>query len=614
MTDPVLLSERVKTSIALGESHFREFKSAYEGPPGQKTLRAKKDIADDICRTLVGFANADGGELLVGVEDDGDVTGLGGATDKVRQYLQECWKDGVHKDTPLRDVRVSQLTIDTNDVLYFMIGKSVSQIHLTADGRCLQRKDLETAPTAYDEIQFNRQEQKSRGYDREYVTGSSVEDLDIPAVRVLAEHVSSGMTPEKCLQYLGLADFTYAGLQLTRAALILFSREVWKWHPRSHVRILKVTGTELKTGSSYNVATDTPIQGNILFLIEETWKTLRPHLTQTRLSGSGRFEASIMYPEAACREALINAVAHRDYSQEGRGIEIYVFDDRIEFISPGGLISSLSVADLRKLEGAHQSRNTLIARALREIGYMREVGEGIRRMFELMSDSELEPPRISADNTAFSVTLSNSLMYSREHILWIDQFAGISLNKDEKAVIVLGYGDKHFSANDVIKTVGIVDIEEFRKLMESLRRKGILQQTMEREAAYAVSRRKKIPRRDVPRWRIGVPAPASHPKSVKPVERRTRSVSPKPLTKETAGHRIFVGNISRNIDEQEFELLVSAEPTEAIIEWPPLYSDIGPKYCILHVRTRSDADRLQKSLSSKEIDGLRLIARIAASV
>ena len=118
-----------------------------------------------------------------------------------------------------------------------------------------------------------------------------------------------------------------------------------------------------------------------------------------------------MYPELACREALINAIAHRDYSQEGRGIEIYVFDDRMEITSPGSLLSSLTIEDLKRREGAHQSRNSLVARVLREMGYVREVGEGMRRIFELMESNELTEPNIVSSPQTFTVTLSNRPIY-----------------------------------------------------------------------------------------------------------------------------------------------------------------------------------------------------------
>jgi len=70
----LLLVDRVENNIQLGESHIREFKSAIEGPPNAKKPRAVKEICAEIGEQLVGFANADGGDLLIGVEDDGSLT------------------------------------------------------------------------------------------------------------------------------------------------------------------------------------------------------------------------------------------------------------------------------------------------------------------------------------------------------------------------------------------------------------------------------------------------------------------------------------------------------------------------------------------------------------
>ena len=74
--DIVNLDDRARTAISLGESHFREFKSAFHGPVDEKKARDTKTISKDIGEALVAFANADGGELLVGVEDNGSITGI----------------------------------------------------------------------------------------------------------------------------------------------------------------------------------------------------------------------------------------------------------------------------------------------------------------------------------------------------------------------------------------------------------------------------------------------------------------------------------------------------------------------------------------------------------
>lgn len=93
------LQKRIARSINLGESHFREFKSAYEQIPGDQKRRDAKDIARDVGETLVSFANADGGELIVGVEDDGTVTGVPHLRDLL-DIIMKAPITHIYKDTP----------------------------------------------------------------------------------------------------------------------------------------------------------------------------------------------------------------------------------------------------------------------------------------------------------------------------------------------------------------------------------------------------------------------------------------------------------------------------------------------------------------------------------
>src|SRR5690242_10503137 len=104
------LTERVRATIALGESHFREFKSALAGSPTSKRPRDPKAIRRDIGEALVAFANADGGELLVGVEDDGRVTGTP-HNERDLESLLTAWKTHVHPKTPLPIPRVARVDI-----------------------------------------------------------------------------------------------------------------------------------------------------------------------------------------------------------------------------------------------------------------------------------------------------------------------------------------------------------------------------------------------------------------------------------------------------------------------------------------------------------------------
>ena len=97
-------------------------------------------------------------------------------------------------------------------------------------------------------------------------------------------------------------------------------------------------------GANYNVSEkDHLVRGNVIHILESAWETLRPHLARTRFQSDALFRETIMYPEVACREALVNAIAHRDYSIEGLPTEILVFDDHVEIKNPGALLSTISL-------------------------------------------------------------------------------------------------------------------------------------------------------------------------------------------------------------------------------------------------------------------------------
>ncbi len=512
MEQVLRIKERIQVALDTGESHFREFKSALQGNESAKRPRPVPAVCKDIGETLVAFANADGGELIVGVEDDSTPTGIPHKEQDVNKMI-ESLKTHVHNDTPLLDVKHFKVDFNGKTLLYFYTSKSTEQIHCTSDGRCLQRKDRETVPIPPQSIMFERQEKKSRGYDREFIIGASISDLDSQLLIDAADNISKGLSPEKFLQHLDLAEYTPQGLRLRRSALLLFAKNITRWHPRAQVRLVKVAGTELKSGNEYNVSEESLVEGNISTLISDTWEKLRPFLVQTKLSSGAIFETKIMYPELACQEAIINAIAHRDYTIEGSGIEIYIYDDRFLIKSPGMLLSTISLEGIKELKGVHESRNALISRVLREKGFMRELGEGMRRIFYLLKRNEMPPPEISSENGYFTLTLHHKSVYTTEQKLWLDEFIDDNLTPEQKSIVLLGYNNNVFSAFDIWETVGIVDTEDYRKLVRSLQIKGILAGKYgNAEQAQKAAKAKQIPYRQLKRYYIIKPQLRGQPR------------------------------------------------------------------------------------------------------
>lgn len=501
--DILALKERILKTLELHESQFREFKSAYEGQPNNKVRRHIKDVSKDISETLVAFANADGGELLVGVEDDGSITGHDYPTSQVEKLLAAPIT-GVHKDTPLAAPIAQRVQMEDKELLYFSVEKSTTNIHQTADGRCLQRNDRETRPVSAKRLQFERHEQISREYDRHYANNAQVRDLDLNLVSNVSQ-ATSHMTSEKCLQYLGLADFGMGVLRLRNAALLLFAKDISLWHPRCQVRIVRVRGMEMLTGRDLNIASDEVVNGNIIKLLTTAWERLRPHLVQTRLSVDSLFREQVMYPEDACREALINAITHRDYSIEGQNIEVIIYDDRMEVHSPGTLLSTINLVELRKLTGTHESRNALIARVLREVGYVREMGEGMRRIFNLFSDADLIPPELISSDSKFSIILHYKSVFSAEDQHWLAGYKRLNLTRDEMLICLLGKDGQLIAPIQIYDLLNLVDWDIYRELVEQMYSKGVMYNTLTEAQKNTISKKKGTSKREIARLAIRQP-------------------------------------------------------------------------------------------------------------
>jgi ATP-dependent DNA helicase RecG len=403
MNDLLPFIERIKNSILFGENDFCEFKSALEGKTDQKIPRLAKKICADIAEALVAFSNSDGGELYIGVEDNGQILGVP-HDDLDIEMMLNAPKSHIFKEQTLPIVHAKMLELEGKKILFFQVAKGTTEIFQMRDGRVMIRKNATSIPADIKAIQFTRIESLSREYDREYLDGMTIHDLDIPLIGSFAEQYSAGMTAIKYLQQSGLATYAMSGFRFTKATALLFAKDINKWHPRSQVRFLKIDGTELLSGDQYNVVSDEIIQGNIFELAIKSWENLRPYLAnRTEFTKNAMFEQQFDYPEDACREALLNALVHRDYSNHN-GIEVRIFTNKLEIKSPGALLSTLTIDDLYALDNRHESRNTKITYVLKISKYMRELGEGMKRMFKLMENIDRKKPILYSNTNWFTVT------------------------------------------------------------------------------------------------------------------------------------------------------------------------------------------------------------------
>jgi ATP-dependent DNA helicase RecG len=141
------------------------------------------------------------------------------------------------------------------------------------------------------------------------------------------------------------------------------------------------------------------------------------------------------YPQEALREAIANAIAHRDYSSYVRGsyIQIRMFADRLEVQSPGGLFGNVTVENL---EEEHSTRNARLMRMMEDMHIVENRGSGIKAMLQAMRSANLEPPRFQDRRSSFWLTFHNHTLMNPEAIYWLNQFASLPLNDRQRLTLV----------------------------------------------------------------------------------------------------------------------------------------------------------------------------------
>lgn len=228
---------------------------------------------------------------------------------------------------------------------------------------------------------------------------------------VAARGLRSGTFPEQ-LQRIGLADEVDGEVRPTRAAVLLFADEpgslLAAHDTRADIRVMVYDGKQPVPGATPNLRKPAKtVRGPLVHQIDAAVKLVLDELAAgLTLAGSG-FKAKHVYPERVVKEAIVNAVIHRDY-RLNRDIFVRIFDDRIEVESPGLFPGRITADNIDK--AGSKARNPLIAQNLREFPVAPNIdaGEGVKMMFSEMAAAKLYPPqyRQSSDAAVESVTVT----------------------------------------------------------------------------------------------------------------------------------------------------------------------------------------------------------------
>ena len=445
--------------------HF-DRKSLYDGAGEAKRSRNRRTVRDQVAEYIAAFANAEGGVLILGIEDDRIITGHQLPQDALNSILKT-------PSTRLRPVQPDGfvMKVEGREVIVFDVPASDVPVQVIGDGFPLRMGD-QTVQSSESQINTLKFEGMTESWESRR-SSITLADLDEQLLERARQGAGlSALTDEEYLLKRKLADRRGRGIVLRNAAELLFAR-YGPDHPNAGVRLFRVIGTERYTGPEHNVEERPRCEGNLPAVISEIRTVISSLLRRPmRLVGS-RFQESAEYPDFAWLEALLNAIAHRDYRVEGAGIEVWLFDDRMEVVSPGGLVGNLTTEALLTLRRVHHSRNPRIIRVLVDLGLARDQGEGIPRMFAEMEDAFLPKPDIDATNRSVTVTLRNTLTLNATDREFISALGDFELSRNEFRALLYTYRHDQID-NARLRALSGLDTLSASYLLRGLRDRDLL--------------------------------------------------------------------------------------------------------------------------------------------
>jgi len=404
----MLSADEVKKIIEKGETSRVEFKSERE-----------KNI--DFAKEITAFANGSGGYLLVGIEDDGTVSGVNNPLIFEEKIFNIC-SDSTR---PVVTPEVWKYKIEGKDVFCFYISPGFSKPYAILKGRkerYYTRRGTRTQEASRNELLRLFHTSGQIHYEAVPVINCKYADLDFTGIHGFFNYNKinpidiSNWDNKKVENFLRNKEIlveSHETLFPTVAGVLLFAKQ-----PSSFLGYFGITITKYANRErDYNYVDfrlDKPIMGTFshkgkkerLGLIDEAMEKIKSIILEKSSASLNGAERIIVYPypEESIREAIVNAVAHRDYTISGIDIRVDIYPDRLEIESPGRLPNTITIEAIKV--GAKYYRNQILVQYLKEAGFMDLHSLGIpHKILELCREYTGKEPDLEESESSFKVTL-----------------------------------------------------------------------------------------------------------------------------------------------------------------------------------------------------------------
>jgi len=383
----------------------------------------KRDIVkpEELAVELVAFANLRGGRVILGVDDDSSVVGITRPKLKLEEWVMNACRDSIRPELipyyevvrdvePGKDVAIVQ--VDRGWAVHARWYKKHHNYYI--------RVGTTSREASSEELERLFQQRGAFRLEVRGVSGSSPNDFDYRRLNDYFQRIRSQQTPrvddadawQSLLLNTELLIEEDDRKPATVAGLLLFCPNPNRFLPQAGIDAVAYPGKEKDYAAKERLSIRGPMTALLgdegiveNGLVEQAVEFVRRNTgVSSTLADGARREQKWAYPEEAVREAIVNALVHRDYLLSGTTVELSIYEDRLEVISPGRLPNGITPQ--RMLTGCRAARNQLLKDVMRDYGYLEHMGMGVPRkiVIEMRKHNGTSPDLIE-DEELFMVRL-----------------------------------------------------------------------------------------------------------------------------------------------------------------------------------------------------------------
>jgi len=420
-----------------------------------------KESISHISKEVVAFANASGGRIFIGIRDNHEIKGI-----KIDERLKSQIQDIARNCDPPVKILLGAIPYKNKEVLSVDVFEGDNKPYSCREGFFIRNGPI-TGKLRRDEIAALFQKEGKIRFDKlitpkfRFNKDFSFEKLEDFLLRA---GIKTNLNANDILINLGVAEKQERRLFFNNSGILFFAKDIKNFFESAYITCARFKGNDRSM-----VIDRADIYGNLINQVEESMKFVKRNIRLGyKFTGKPAREEIPEYPLEAIREAVINAVMHRDYFFTGSNIYLYIYSNRIEVINPGGLFK----IKYEELGRRASRRNELIADLFFRVGFGEKMGSGITRMNRWMLDWELEKPKIEVSENFFEITFYGPGESAIEH-KEID-YRAYELN--ERQIKVLKYLEEKgkFTLSQYVKLTDVSKATAQRDLNDLLN-KGLIE-------------------------------------------------------------------------------------------------------------------------------------------